>query len=404
MAYFDPYIDDTGYHYPTYDDVVNYYVEQLKLIYGSDIYLEVDSQDYQMLSIRAKMAYDLMAMFAVVLANQSPSTSVGTALDSRVEWNGIKRKVASYSTCNLQLTGTVGTIINNGIVKDLAGKLWNLPTTVTITESPQTVTATCQEIGAIEAPIGSINQIITPVKGWTGVINTVSAVIGASVETDEELKSRRNDSVALASLNMVDSVQAGITSIEDVKKCKVYENDTNVTDDNGIPPHSISCVVTGGDNAEIAQCIYERKGGGTGTYADDSSSGFVEETVTTSTGLPVKIQFCRPIEVPIKIQFTIQPTSTYIDDPTQGTKNKIKEQIMNYFADIGMGDNIFASSIIAVAFQAIQNIYNPEFRINSNIYLARDDEELDQVTYIELAYNERATLDINDLTILGGVY
>ena len=114
MAYFDPYIDDTGYHYPTYDDVVNYYVEQLKLIYGSDIYLEVDSQDYQMVSIRAKMAYDLMAMFAVVLANQSPSTSVGTALDSKVEWNGIKRKVASYSTCNLQLTGTAGTIINNG--------------------------------------------------------------------------------------------------------------------------------------------------------------------------------------------------------------------------------------------------------------------------------------------------
>ncbi len=404
MAYFDPYIDDTGYHYPTYDDVVNYYVEQLKLIYGSDIYLEVDSQDYQMVSIRAKMAYDLMAMFAVVLANQSPSTSVGTALDSRVEWNGIKRKVASYSTCNLQLTGTVGTIINNGIVKDLAGKLWNLPTTVTITESPQTVTATCQEIGTIEAPIGSINQIITPVKGWTGVINAVSAVIGASVETDEELKDRRNDSVALASLNMVDSVQSGIMNIENVKKCKVYENDTNVTDDNGIPPHSISCIVEGGDDLEVAKTIYERKGGGTGTYADNSSAGFVEETVTTSTGLPIQIQFCRPVEVPVKIKFTIQPTGTYVDDPTQGTKNKIKEKIMNYFSDIGMGDDIYASSIIAVVFQAIQDIYNPEFRINANILLARDNGTPSAVNVINIRYNERATLNINDLTILGGVY
>ena len=404
MAYFEPYIDDTGYHYPTYDDVVNYYVEQLKLIYGSDIYLEPDSMDYQMVSIRAKMSYDLMAMFAVVLSNQSPSTSIGTALDGRVEWNGIKRKVASYSTCDLQLTGTVGTIINNGIVKDSAGKLWNLPATVTISSSPETVTATCQEIGAVEAPINSITQIITPVKGWTAVTNAVSAIVGAGIETDEELKDRRNDSVALASLNMVDSVQAGIMSIEDVKKCKVYENDTHVTDDNGIPPHSISCVVSGGDDSEVAQTIYQRKGGGTGTYADNSSAGFVEEIVTSSTGLPVQIQFCRPIEVPIKIQFTIQPTATYIDDPTQGTKIKIKEKIMDYFSDIGMGDDIFASSIIAVAFQAIQNIYNPEFRINSSIYLARDDDELDQVTYIELAYNERATLDINDLTILGGVY
>ena len=243
MAFFEPYIDDTGYHYPTYDDVVTYYVEQLKLIYGSDIYLEADSQDYQMVSIRAKMAYDLMALFGIVLSNQSPSTSIGTALDARVEWNGIKRKIASYSTCDLQLTGTIGTIINNGIVKDSAGKLWNLPATVTITTSPETATATCQEIGAIEAPINSITQIITPVKGWTSVTNAISATVGADVETDEELKDRRNDSVALASLNMVDSIQAGIMSIENVKKCKVYENDTNVVDDNGIPPHSISCVV-----------------------------------------------------------------------------------------------------------------------------------------------------------------
>ena len=94
MAYFEPYIDSTGFHYPTYDDVLEYYIEQLKLIYGSDIYLEADSQDYQMASIRAKMAYDLMNGLAMVLSNQSPSTLIGTALDARVEWNGIKRKTA----------------------------------------------------------------------------------------------------------------------------------------------------------------------------------------------------------------------------------------------------------------------------------------------------------------------
>lgn len=403
MAYFDPYIDDAGYHFPVYDDVVAYYIEQLKLIYGSDIYLEPDSQDYQMVSIRAKMAYDLMHMQATIFANQSPSTCSGTALDARVEWNGIKRKSAGYSTCDVSLSGTVGTIINDGIVKDTAGKLWSLPSVVNIDSNPKTVTVTCQEIGAIEAPVGSINQIITPVKGWTGVINTVSATVGAYVETDEELKLRRVDSTALASLNLVESVQAGITSIEEVRKCKVYENDTNITDDNGIPPHSISCVVDGGDDFEVARTIYERKGGGTGTYADSESAGFVEETITTSTGLPINIQFCRPVEVPIKIQFTIQATSTYISDTNVGTKAKIKEQIMEYFNDIGMGDDIYPSSIIAVAFQAIEDIYNPEFRITSNIYLARDGETPAQVPVIEILYNERATLDINDLIILGGV-
>lgn len=395
MAYFEPYIDSTGFHYSTYDDVLEYYIEQLKLIYGSDIYLEADSQDYQMVSIRAKMAYDLMNGLAMVLSNQSPSTSIGTALDARVEWNGIKRKIASYSTCDLKLNANVGTVIHKGIVKDSSGVLWNLPEEVIITQNPQTVTATCQDIGAIEAPINTITEIVTPIKGWISVTNEQTASVGAKVETDEELKERRKLSVANPSINLVDSVQAGIMSIEGVSKCKVYENDTNITDDNGIPPHSISCVVDGGDTKEIAQCIYLRKGGGTGTYANSERTGFVEETVTTSTGLPILIQFCRPIQVPVYIQVTLIKTGMWNDDRIQAVNNYVQE----YFNNIGMGDDIYASSIIAVISQAITDLYNPEFRISSDIYMGTDPEDLNPILSQGIAYNEIATL--GNLQLMG---
>lgn len=39
MAYFAPYIDDSGLHIPTYQDIMDYLEEQVRLIFGNDIYL-----------------------------------------------------------------------------------------------------------------------------------------------------------------------------------------------------------------------------------------------------------------------------------------------------------------------------------------------------------------------------
>lgn len=54
MAYFKPYIDDTGIHLPTYDDRMSDMIDKYKQIFGSDVYLAPDSPDYQLISIFAK--------------------------------------------------------------------------------------------------------------------------------------------------------------------------------------------------------------------------------------------------------------------------------------------------------------------------------------------------------------
>ena len=35
MAYFKPYIDETGYHYPTCNDILEYLIDRMQTIYGS---------------------------------------------------------------------------------------------------------------------------------------------------------------------------------------------------------------------------------------------------------------------------------------------------------------------------------------------------------------------------------
>ena len=76
MAYTAPYIDDAGLHIPSYVDIRDDLVDQFKQIYGQDIYLENDSQDYQMISAFALKTYDTMQLLQIVYNNRSPKTAV----------------------------------------------------------------------------------------------------------------------------------------------------------------------------------------------------------------------------------------------------------------------------------------------------------------------------------------
>jgi hypothetical protein len=69
---------------------------------------------------------------AISVITFSPSTAIGAGLSSNVKINGITRRAATNSTVDLLLTGTVGTAITNGSVRDANRVVWNLPATVVI--------------------------------------------------------------------------------------------------------------------------------------------------------------------------------------------------------------------------------------------------------------------------------
>ena len=109
-----------------------------------------------------------------------------------------------------------------------------------------TVTARAEDIGEIRAAAGDIRNIVTPTRGWQSVNNPTAAIPGAPVETDAELRRRQAVSTALPSLTVFDGTVGAVAQVAGVLRFRGYENDTSVTDDNGLPPHSISLVVEGG--------------------------------------------------------------------------------------------------------------------------------------------------------------
>ena len=313
MEYTDlVYIDDTGYHYADYPTFLAYYQEKSRGIYGADVYLEADSQDGQWLAVQAKAAYDAAAQGASTYNSFSPSTAQGVGLSRNVKINGLERLVPSYSTVTLTIVGVAGTVITNGVATDSLGQKWNLPLSVTIpNDGDIDVTATAAEVGAVNAEANTITTIFTPTLGWQTVNNSNAATPGSPVESDAVLRVRQSQSTANPSQTVFDGTLGAISNLIGVTKIRGYENDSDVTDGNGLPPHSICCVVAGGTDLAICNTINLHKTPGTDTYGDTT------ETVYDAHGMPLDISFQRADPATISAIVTISVgvgwSNDYID-------------------------------------------------------------------------------------------
>lgn len=293
------YIDDTGYHYADYPTFLAYYQSKYRAIYGEDTYLESDSQDGQWVAVEAKAAYDTAVLNAATVNSFSPATGQGLGLSRQVKINGISRRVPSRSTADVVIVGQSGTSIVGGVVIDTLQQKWDVPDTLIPISGMITVTVTAQPDGAISAAANTITGIFTPTRGWQTVTNPDPATEGAPVETDAELRIRQTQSVAIPSLTVLEGTVGAVENLTGVTKARGYENDTGVTDGNGIPAHKISLVVKGGDATEIAEAIALHKTPGTGTY------GTTSELVYDTHGMPLLINFYRPTIATISAQITL---------------------------------------------------------------------------------------------------
>ena len=171
-----PTITDAGISISQYADILASLTSTFKSIYGSDIYVDPDSQDGQLLAIYAQALYDSNVAAVSLYNSFSPTYAQGAKLSSLVKINGLNRNSSSASTAVGSVQGIAGTVINNGVVSDINGYQWTLPTTVTIPSAGKIeCTVTCATQGSIQAPAGTINRIFNPQSGWQSFVNISSA-------------------------------------------------------------------------------------------------------------------------------------------------------------------------------------------------------------------------------------
>jgi uncharacterized phage protein gp47/JayE len=365
-GYFAPTIGASGLSVPTYQEILADNIQQFLRIYGANEYVGEDSAIYQFISVLSLKQSDTLQALVFAYNQSSPATAIGAGLDRLVKLNGLARLPYTYSTAVLTITGVVGTVITNGAAQDASGNIWLLTTPVTIPSGGSIqVLGTCTTPGNVTAEVGAIDIIATPQGGWTSVTNASPANPGTPIETDSQLRARQAISVALPSKTMLDGTVADLLAIPGVTRLNVLENYTSGTDIYGNPPHSITCVVEGGTNQEIAEAIYLNRGIGCYTNGDVDGSS-TPQTVTVvitdpDTGYPLNINFLTPSYLPIFVTMNVH----LLAGGTSATLAAIQSAIVTYLDSLEIGENVVYSELWGAALNARSNPDMPTFSIHS---------------------------------------
>jgi len=388
MALTAPTIDANGISAPSYAEVLDYLQTQYRAIFGADIYLGNDSQDGQFLAILASAINDSNAAAVAVYNAFSPATAQGNGLSSNVKINGISRLVASASTVDLLIVGQVGTVITNGIATDQNDtNNWLLPATVTIPLAGEiTVTATCSDVGATIAQSNTLTKIKTPTFGWQTVNNPSDAVPGNPVESDAELRVRQALSVAVPSQTIFEGIVGSVANVTGVTRIKGYENDTDATDANGIPSHSIAIIAEGGDAQTIFETIADKKTPGTGTF------GTLSTTIIDAVNSVHIVKFSRPTILDIKVAMTIEAAPGY----SASVLPFIKTAVLDFINALEIGESLIYSKLYVPA-----NLSNSALGETYNITALTIAVGVGApgTSNIAVAYNEAAQIIDTDIVI-----
>ncbi len=378
---------------PTYPDVLAYVQASYRAIYGQDIVLDAATQDGQFMALLAAGIHDANGETLAAYNAYSPSTAQGAGLSSVVKINGIRRKVATYSTADFIHVGQAFTTVTAALVTDPAGYQWAFPDFTIPVTGQILVTGTCTTIGAIALAAGAVDtangrgSLANVQRGWQSAINPSAATVGNPVETDSQLRQRQALSTALPAQTIIEAMSGALWAVSGVSRLKVYENDTGVTDANGVPGHCLAAIIDGGDAETIAKVIAAKKSPGVGTYGD------VLFTLTDAYGIPKPVRFSRPTLTPVAWYVTLRPKAGY----TMDVAAQIRTALAAYTNGLGIG----ASQALSGGYPVANLTGQPTsvaFEI-VGLIAQRADTSNDAYGDVSCAYDEALTCDPSDVVI-----
>lgn len=345
-------IDAEGLQTATQTELVDQFTADFESIYGADINLSQDTPDGQMMMIFIQAVLDLEDLLTRVYNTFDPDNATGVVLDQRVAINGIQRQAGTYTITNITLVNSQSVNLYGldqddeeyYTVSDNQGNEWYLEETeLALAAGTHVLSFRAKTPGQNLTVPNTITIPVTIVLGVDSVNNPTAATTeGINEESDAALKIRRQQSVSLASQGYLEGLVAALENITDVSSVLVLENDSSVTDGDGIPGHSIWVIVGGaGADLDIATAIYNKRNAGCGMYGD------VTYTITQVDGSPFVVKWDVVEQETLFIKFT----ATSLDGTTPPDIAAIREGLVTGFvpglsAQVNINDLATAVQVI----------------------------------------------------------
>ena len=176
-----------------------------------------------------------------------------------------------------------------------------------------------------------------------------------SGETDAQLRIRIGAAMASKGCASAETLLAALKSLRYVRDAAVYVNDGDSADDNGIPGHSIACVVYSGLPAEIRETIWKKKAPGIGTYGSSSGS------YTDSDGNEHMISYSAPSSTQVTIVVKVRTLKS--DFVLADQEDSLRTAIVNFVQALGIGKPLIISQLYGVCYSAVQESLRTSFMV-----------------------------------------
>lgn len=363
----------------------------------------------QLVGIVSEIAALLWELGEAVNSSQDPDKATGAALDALCTLTGTTRPPATQSAVYLTLTGTAGTVVPATTSKVqtastavefqtaeagtlVAATAWATGTAYILNDirtssgniyictntgasaatgtgpsgtgtaivdntvvwrfigagtAYATVLAKSVNAGPLAAAAYDITVINTTVGGWLGVNNLKDATLGRAIGSDEELRQLRESELAGPGTSPINAIRADLLKLENVIAVTVFVNNTDFTNADGMPPHSVEALVRPATTvpSDFNQAVWD-------TLLDGVAAGIVTTGNTSGTsvdsqGTAHTMKYSRPTEIPIYATVNVvKDAATY---PTNGD-TLIKEAIVAWGNKLACGKDAVSSAIAAQAF------------------------------------------------------
>ncbi|SAK96393.1 putative bacteriophage protein [Caballeronia catudaia] len=263
------------------------------------------------------------------VANQvDPDVASGRWQDAIGRIYFLNRIAASGTVVTATCIGLVGAVIPAGsVAQDVNGYLYASTAAVTIRASGKIdVPFQCQTMGPIACPIGALATIYTAAQGWDRVTNSTAGTPGQLAESRAAFEARRRLSVAINSVNGVQSVYGAVLNVPNVLDAFVIDNPTGTVEEYGathypLLAHSLFVSTLGGDPAAIAAAIWSKKAPGCDYNGD--TTFVVTDTSYDPPQPQYTIKWVTPAPVQCFFAVTIQANDQLPADITQRIQQAI---------------------------------------------------------------------------------
>lgn len=345
-------ITSAGLETKTNAELVSEFTADMEAIYGSDINLDSDTPDGQMMNIFIQAVLDVLDLLTQVYNMFDPDNAIGTVLDQRVAINGIQRQAGTFTITDitvvtsqaLNLFGLDQSDEEIFTIQDNAGNEFQLETTqLGVTPGSHSYSFRSAVPGAVLTIPNTITIPVTVVLGVTSVNNpSVATVIGLNEESDAALKIRRQLSVSIASQGYLAGLRAALLNISGITDAFIYENTDDTADSDGVPGHSIWVIVRGTYTAQlVAEAIYSKRNAGCGMFGD------IDYVITQVDDTPFVVKWDDVESEDLYIKFT----ATSLDGINPPNVDAIRQGLVTSFIP-GVNEQVNINDL-ATAVQAI---------------------------------------------------